>query len=314
MGKNGHTGKYVSGKKDFAKKVKHCWQLYVLLAPTVVYLLIFCYLPMLGIQIAFRDYTAVGGIWGSAWVGWKHFLRFFSSPQFKVLIINTLKISVYSLIWGFPLPIILALFINECRFRRLKKVVQSLTYAPYFISTVVLVSMMTLFLNEDTGVINLLVEALGSEPQNFMGNAGAFRSIYVISGIWQSCGWSSIIYIAALSGVDIQLHEAARIDGANRLQRTWYVDLPSIMPTVITVLILNCGRILSVGYEKVFLMQNTMNQSVSEVISTYVYKVGLLGAQYSYTTAISLFNSVINIIVLIAVNHIAKRTSEVSLF
>lgn len=314
MRRKEHTRKGVSGKKGFVKNIKHCWQLYVLLAPTVLYLFIFCYLPMLGIQIAFRDYTAAGGIWNSTWVGWKHFTKFFSSVQFQTLIMNTLKISVYSLIWGFPLPIILALFINECRFRRLRKIVQSLTYAPYFISTVVLVSMLTLFLNEDTGIVNLLVEAFGGKPQNFMGNAKAFRSIYIISGIWQSCGWSSIIYIAALSGVDIQLHEAARIDGAGRAQRTWYVDLPSIMPTVITVLILNCGRILSVGYEKVFLMQNTMNQSVSEVISTYVYKVGLLGAQYSYTTAISLFNSVINIIVLVAVNQIAKRTSEVSLF
>ncbi len=301
-------------RKSPWKRILGCWQLYVLLLPTIVYLFLFNYLPMVGIQIAFRDYTPGGGIWGSTWVGLKHFLRFFESVQFKTLLVNTAKISVYSLLWGFPFPIILAILLNETRSLRLRKVVQSLTYAPYFISTVVMVSMINMFLTPETGVLSNLIVALGGPETNLMGSADAFRTIYVASGIWQGCGWSSIIFIATLAGVDPQLYEAAQIDGANRLQRIWYIDLPSLLPTAIIIFIMSCGSILSVGYEKVYLMQNSLNQSTSEIISTYVYKVGLLGHQYSYTAAIGLFNSLVNIALLLVVNQIAKRTSETSLF
>ncbi|MBQ7839396.1 MAG: sugar ABC transporter permease [Lachnospiraceae bacterium] len=301
-------------KKSFFWHMKKNWQLYVLLAPTIIYLLLFNYLPIVGVQIAFRDYTAIGGIWNSKWVGLKHFAKFFSSIQFGTLLGNTIKISVYSLLWGFPMPIILAIMLNECGSARLKKGVQMLTYAPHFISTVVLVSMLNLFLDVDTGIINKIIELFGGTASNLIGNEKAFRTIYIASGIWQGCGWSSIIYIAALAGVDSQLYEAAKIDGANRLQKVWYIDLPSILPTILTLFILDCGNILNVGYEKVYLMQNTLNQSVSEVISTYVYKLGLLGGQFSYTTAIGLFNSVVNIIVLAMVNQISKKVNEVSLF
>ncbi len=301
-------------KKSPLWQMRRCWRLYVLLAPMVIYLFIFNYLPMAGIQIAFRDYTVSGGIWGSTWVGLKHFKRFFASAQFKTLLVNTAKLSVYSLLWGFPFPILLAILLNETRSQKLKKAVQSLTYAPYFISTVVMVSMITMFLAQDTGIINKFIELFGGTAKDYMGDAAAFRTIYVASGIWQGCGWSSIIFIAALSGVDPQLYEAAQIDGASRLQKIWYIDLPSILPTAIIIFIMSCGSILSVGYEKVFLMQNALNQSTSEIISTYVYKLGLLNRQYSYTTAIGLFNSAINIVLLLIVNKIAQRTSEVSLF
>lgn len=300
--------------KSWLKQFIRSWQLYVLLLPALVYFFIFCYMPIAGIQIAFRDYTAIGGIWNSAWVGVKHFQRFFASIQFETLLLNTVKLSVYSLLWGFPFPIILAILLNETRHTRLKKVVQTLTYAPHFISTVVLVSMITLFLSPTNGIVNKVVAELGGTAKDFMGSEELFRPIYIISGIWQDCGWSSIIYIAALAGVDQELYEAAQIDGANRLQKIWYIDIPGILPTAVTIFIMNCGNILNVGYEKVYLMQNSLNQSASEIISTYVYKVGLVKAQFSYTTAIGLFNSVINLCLLLAVNKIAKKTSDVSLF
>lgn len=295
-------------------RMKRCWQLYVLLLPAVVYLFIFNYLPMAGIQIAFRNYKFSEGIWGSAWVGLKHFLTFFNSIQFSTLLENTVKISVYALVFGFPIPILLALLLNESKSVWLKKIVQSLTYAPYFISTVVLVSMLSLFLSPSTGVINKVIEFFGGTAYDFMGSASAFRSVYVISGIWQGAGWSAIIFIAALAGIDPQLHEAAEIDGANRLQRIWHINLPGIIPTAITVFILNCGSIMSVGFEKVYLMQNSMNQTTSEIIATYVYKMGILNTQYSYTTAIGLFNSLINLFLLIIANQISKKVADISLF
>lgn len=300
-------------KKNFWREILRCWQLYVLLLPTIIYLLIFNYLPMVGVQIAFRDYKISKGFWESAWVGLKHFKTFLHAFQLPTLLENTVKISVYSLLWGFPVPIILALLLNESRSQKLKKVVQTLTYAPYFISTVVLVAMLSMFLSPSTGIVNKLIEALGGTAYDFMGSPSAFRSVYIISGIWQGAGWSAIIYMAGLAGIDPQLLEAAEIDGANRLQKIWHVNLPGIMSIIVIQLIMSCGGILGVGYEKVYLMQNTLNQSVSEVISTYVYKMGLLNAQYSYTTAIGLFNTVINLAILLIVNQICKKVSEVSL-
>ncbi len=302
------------GKKRAFSRLGRCWQLYLLLAPTVVYLFIFNYLPMMGIQIAFRDYKFSRGIWDSAWVGLKHFRTFFESVQFESLMVNTVKISVYALLFGFPFPIILALLLNECKSMKLKKTVQTLTYAPYFISTVVMVSMLSMFLSPSTGIVNKAISFFGGTPYDFMGSAKAFRSVYIISGIWQGTGWSSIIFIAALAGIDPQLHEAAEIDGANRLQRIWHINLPGILPTAVIVFIMNCGSIMSVGFEKVYLMQNSMNQSTSEIIATYVYKMGIQKAQYSYTTAIGLFNSLINLVLLLIVNHISKKVSEISVF
>ncbi len=306
--------KPVPKKKSALSQIRKCWQLYVLLIPTVVYLFIFHYLPMAGIQIAFRDYKFSRGIWNSAWVGLKHFRTFFESVQFGTLMMNTIKISVYALLLGFPFPILLALLLNESRNVRLKKAVQTLTYAPYFISTVVMVSMLSMFLSPSVGIVNRIIGFFGGTPYDFMGSAKAFRSVYVISGIWQGTGWSSIIFIAALAGIDPQLHEAAEIDGASRLQRIWHINLPGILPTAVIVFIMNCGSIMSVGFEKVYLMQNSMNQSTSEIIATYVYKMGIQKTQYSYTTAIGLFNSLINLVLLLIVNHISKKASEISIF
>lgn len=285
-----------------------------MLLPTVVYFILFSYLPMAGVQIAFRDYKAMSGIWNSEWVGMKHFTRFVNSIQFGTLLRNTLRLSLTSLVVGFPLPIIFALLLNEVKATKLKKVIQNITYAPHFISTVVLVGMVTMFLSPSTGMINYFIQALGGEATDFMGKVNAFVPIYVISGLWQNLGWSAIIYVAALSGVDTQLYDAAKIDGANRLQKIWNIDIPAILPTAVTLLILNCGSILSVGYEKTYLLQNSLNLSVSEIISTYVYKVGLINAQYSYTSAIGLFNSVVNVCMLVIVNTVAKKLSDTSLF
>lgn len=297
-----------------AKQMSRCWQLYVMLLPTVIYFILFKYLPMAGVQIAFRDYRAVDGIWGSEWVGWKHFVRFVESIQFKTLISNTLRISLTNLIVGFPLPIMLAILLNETRSAKLKKVVQNITYAPHFISTVVLVGMVNMFLSPSSGLLNQIIEALGGDRVNFLAKVEAFLPTYIISGQWQNLGWNAIIYVAALSNVDTTLYDAARVDGANRFHKIWYIDLPAILPTAVLLLIMNSGNILNVGYEKTFLMQNSLNISVSEIISTYVYKIGLGKAQYSYTAAIGLFNSVINVTVLIIVNKIAKKLSNTSLF
>lgn len=304
----------VKSKKTPVQKMLHCWQLYVMLLPTIVYFILFHYLPIFGVQIAFRDYNAMKGIWHSDWVGLKHFTRFVTSVQFKTLLANTLKLSLTSLAVGFPLPIIFALILNEVKSPKLKKVVQNVTYAPHFISTVVVISMVTMFLSPSTGIINYAIQALGGKATDFMGKAEAFVAIYVISGQWQNLGWNAIIYVAALSSVDTQLYDAAKIDGANRFQKIWNIDVPTILPTAVTLLILNCGSILSVGYEKTYLMQNSLNLSASEIISTYVYKVGLVNAKYSYTAAIGLFNSVVNVCLLIIVNTIAKKISDTSLF
>ncbi len=304
----------VNQKKGVGYKLLHSWQLYVLAAPTIIYLFVFNYIPMYGMQIAFRDFIANRGIWGSQWVGLKHFRYFFTSPQFALLLGNTIKLSVYSLLWSFPFPIILALMLNEMRRLWFKKFIQNLTYMPYFISVVVLISMLNLFLAQSDGLVNQVISLLGGQPVDFLGKSDYFRAIYIISGIWQGTGWSSIIYLAALSNVDIQLHEAAQIDGASRLQRVWHINIPCILPTAIILFILSSGHIMSIGYEKVYLMQNSLNTNVSEVISTYVYKTGLLNVKYSYTSAIGLFNNVINVVILLAVNKISQRLSEISLF
>ena len=288
-------------------ELKRRWQLYLMLVLPLAYLIIFCYVPMGGVIIAFKDYSIRGGIWGSDWVGFKHFINFFNTPDFFKLLRNTLILSLYNLVITFPMPIILALAVNELKSKAYKKVVQMVTYLPYFISTVVLVAMMTLFFSPTSGFINTIIESLGGQPQYFMGESKFFRHLYVWSGVWQSMGYSSIIYIAALSGVSPELHESATIDGANILQRILHIDIPTIMPTMVILLIMALGNVMNVGYEKVYLMQNDMTIDVSEVISTYVYKIGLKNTQYSFSSAIGLFNNVINFIILIVANTAANK-------
>ena len=298
--------------KKKLNKVTRNWVLYLFLLPTLIYLLIFHYWPMYGVQIAFRNFKPTKGIWGSPWVGMKNFDKFFHSYMFKDLLTNTIVLSVYQIVASFAFPILLALLLNYCVSNKLRKVTQMVTYAPHFISTVVLVGMLNVFLSE-SGIINHLLNLLGLRSVPFLSDAGMFRHIYVWSHIWQRTGYNSVIYIAALAGVNPELHEAAIVDGANKLQRILHIDLPAIMPTAIILLIMSTGNMLSLGFEKVYLMQNDLNLGVSEIISTYVYKIGLLNAQYSYSTAIGLFNNVINLVVLLTVNKIADKVSGTSL-
>ncbi|MFB7813943.1 ABC transporter permease [Paenibacillus chitinolyticus] len=296
------------------KRVRRNWDLYLLILPVLVFFLVFEYFPMYGVQIAFKNFIATKGIWGSPWVGFKHFERFFESYYFWRLLTNTLGIGLYQLVVGFPVPIILALMINEVRSKKFSKFVQTVTYAPHFLSTVVLVGMVFIFLSPQTGLLNMTVTWFRGEPVNFLTDPAWFKSVYVLSGVWQQMGWSSIIYLAALTGIDPQLHEAARVDGASRWQRIRHINLPGIMPTVTILLILNMGSLLGVGFEKVYLMQNSLNMQASDVISTHVYQKGIIDGQYSYSAAVGLFNSVINFILLLTVNRIARKVSSTSLW
>jgi putative aldouronate transport system permease protein len=307
-------GKKKNKRMSYGKKMmKMHWQLYLIILLPLLYVIVFSYVPMYGVQLGFKQYYVSKGINGSPWVGLKFFKQFFSSTSSWLVIKNTITISLYSLIAGFPLPIILAVALNEARNKFFKKTVQMVTYAPYFISTVVMVGMLFQVLDPQIGIV---AKMLGDKAGqlNLLGDAKYFKSLYVWSGIWQGTGYSSIIYLAALAGVDPSLQEAAIIDGASKIKRIWHVDLPSIAPTIVILLILSVGGIMSVGFEKVYLMQNSMNASSSEIISTYVYKVGLVSANFSFSTAIGLFNSVVNLILLASVNFIAKRLGETSLW
>lgn len=290
------------------------WQLWLMVIPAVTYMLLFVYKPMGGVLIAFQDYSLKKGIWGSEWVGFENFTRLFKSYWFPVILKNTLTISLLSLALSFPAPIILALAANEIRSEKRKRLFQTVSYAPHFISTVVVCGMITVFLSPESGIFNILLKLVGVDPVAFLAKPNAFKWIYVLSGIWQSVGWSAIIYIAALSGVDKNLLEAAEIDGANRIQRIRYVNFPVLIPTIVIMFILRCGSILGVGYEKVYLLQNPANLSASEVISTYVYKVGLEKADFGFSTATNLFNNVVNCIVLLLSNKLSKKFSGSSLF
>lgn len=292
------------------------WQLYVLVSPAVLFLLIFQYYPMYGAQIAFKRYIVTLGITGSPWIGFDHFTRFFNSYDFWLIMKNTIGLSLYELIAGFPFPILLALGLNYVKKAAFKKSVQMITYAPHFISVVVMVGMLLQFLDPRVGFINGFLGLFGFDPINFMAHASMFKSIYVWSSIWQNVGFACIIYLAALAGVDPTLHEAAVVDGATKVQRMWHIDIPGIMPIAIILLILNTGQMLNTGFEKVLLMQNPLNLRTSEVIDTYVYKVGLVSqaANFSYATAIGLFKSVISLILLFSVNKLAKKTGQSSLW
>lgn len=295
-------------------QMKKSWQLYVVILLPLLFLIVFRYVPMYGIILGFKQYFVTKGILGSPWAGLKHFEYFFQSPLLPRLLVNTISISLYSLLAGFPIPIILALSLNEVKNLMFKKSIQMITYAPYFISTVVMVSIVMQFLNPTFGIINVAIKSTGAEAINFMGIPKAFIHIYVWSGIWQYMGYSSVIYIAALASIDPEVTQASIVDGATKLQRIWHIDLPGIMPTAVILLILNVGQLMNVGFEKVYLMQNNLNMSTADVISTYVYRMGLLNSQFSYATAVGLFNSVVNLFLLFSINQLAKRFGDTSLW
>ena len=287
--------------------------LYLLLLLPLAWVVIFRYWPMFGLQIAFKNFKISKGFWNSSWVGFKYFEQFLTDYSFKRLITNTVGISMYSLIAGFFPPIILAVALNECRHKYFTKGVQTITYMPHFLSTVVVTSILTQLLSYG-GALNTVVKALGGTPRNFLSEPAYFKSIYVWSGVWQSQGYNSIMYLAALAGISPELQEAAYVDGANVWQRIWHVDLPGIIPTAIILLILNTASVLNVGYEKVYLLQNSLNMSASDVISTYVYRVGLVDMNYSFSTAVNLFQSVISLALMAIVNGIARKVSDYSLW
>lgn len=307
--------KEISEQKKFAFRTKkyweHNWQLWLMLLPAMAYIFIFCYVPMYGVQLAFREYSFTAGITGGEWVGLKYFKQYFESPMFWPTLRNTFIISLTSIVVGFPAPIILAMIINQLRNKKWKKVVQTTVYIPYFISVVVMVSMINVLFANDSGVVGNFLKSihLVAKDTNILGKESAFVPLYVLTGVWQSMGWNSIIYIAALSSVDTQLYDACRIDGANRWQTMIHIDFPAIVPTIIILLIMNMGGILNVGFDKVFLMQNSLNLGVSQVISTYVYNVGVKSAQFSFGAAVGLFNTLVNFVFLIATNWISKRTT-----
>lgn len=304
-------------RKSFKRHVLPYWDLYLLLLIPLVYVIIFSYIPMAGIQLAFKDFDFTKGIFGSEWVGLKYFEKFINSYQFERVFGNTFLLSFYSLVASFPIPIIMALGLNAVLHSKYKKFVQTVTYLPHFISTVVIVGIMMQVFNPLFGLYGIVYQSIfGIVPKDLFGSPDAFPHLYVWSGIWQNAGWSTIIYISALSSVDSELHEAAQIDGASRFQRIRYIDFPSILPTAVILLIMNTGSLMSVGFEKAFLMQTDLNLSASEIISTYVYKVGLVtgGGDFSYGTTIGLFNSVINFALLVIVNAISKKVSSVSLW
>lgn len=298
------------------KRIKH-WQLYLFLVIPIVLVFIFNYIPMAGIQLAFKKYNMNLGIMGSPWIGFDNFKKFFRNYQFWRLLKNTLTLSLYGMLAGFPIPIMLALLLNSMNNLKYKKFIQTVTYMPHFISTVVMVGLIIQVFNPRIGLYGIIYSAVtGNNAPDVLGSASAFPNIYVLSGVWQSMGWNSIIYMAALAGVDAELHEAAQMDGASKFQRILHIDLPSILPTAIMLLILNAGSIMNIGFEKAFLMQNNLNLRSSEVISTYVYKMGLESAtgDYGYATAIGLFNSVINFILIVSVNAVSKKVTEQSLW
>lgn len=295
------------------KRIKKSKYLYLIFLLPFLYYVIFHYAPMYGILVAFKDYNIVRGVFGSPWVGLKHFEKFLLDPYFWKLVRNTLLLNLYSLLWGFPVPIILAFALNEVRHMRFKKLVQTVSYLPHFISTVVICGMLTNFLSS-TGIINQIVQAFGGKTVQFLLMPQYFRTIYIASGIWQTAGWSSIVYLAALTNVDQEILEAAMIDGANRWQRIRNVTLPSIMPTISIMLIMQLGRLLDLGYEKILLLYNGSTYETADVISTFVYRRGLLGGDFSYGTAVGLFQSVVGLILLVTANKVSKRLSETSLW
>lgn len=294
--------------KRLGQRLRDNWQLYVLLLFPVVITIVYKYGPMYGIQIAFRNYNPGLGITGSPWAGWKWFERFFRAPNFDRMLWNTVKLSLYSLLWGFPVPIILSLSLNQLRFNKLKRTVQTVIYAPHFISMMVVCGMLRIFLSPSGGLINLIA----GTKIDFLTESGAFRTIYVASGIWQEAGWGTIIYLATLSSVDPALYEAAKVDGASVFQRILHIDIPCLLPMIILQMIMSASGLMSVGFEKAYLLQTDLNRATSDIIAIYVYEQGIVSARYELGTAVGLFNTAINIVLLVIVNRIAKKYGEVS--
>ncbi len=292
--------------KPLKQRIMDNWQLYLMLLVPVVLTIIYKYIPMYGIQIAFRDYKASRGMWGSEWIGLEWFQRFFSAPTCGRMIKNTILLSFYSLLWSFPIPIILALMINQLRFLRFKRVAQTILYAPHFISTMVICGMIRIFLSPSGGLINLITRT----SVDFLTESAAFRTIYIASGIWQDAGWGIIVYMATLANVDTSLYKAARVDGASMFQRIIHIDIPELTSIMVLNLIMSAGGLMNVGFEKVWLLQTDLNKATSDVIAVYVYQQGIERAKYSYSTAVGLFNTAVNIILLIVVNKLASKISE----
>lgn len=294
--------------------MKNYWQLYVMLLPALIYLLVFHYLPLYGIQVAFRDYRLVDGVMGSPWVGLKHFKKFFDAYYFERLIKNTLVLNINYLLWSFPFPIIIAILLNQIRSEKRKRFVQTTIYVPHFISTVVMAGMIYLFLSPSGGILNSILSVLGLSPVDLMSEPEAFRSIYTVSGVWQGAGYSSILFVATLAGIDPSLYEAAEIDGASIWKKIRYIDLPSIIPTATMVLILDFGKLMNSNTDKVLLLQTAGNISTSDIIGTYVFNVGVQGGQFSYTAAIGLFSNLVNLALILIFNKISKKISNIGLF
>lgn len=297
-------------KRNLWARVKNSWVLYLMILPPIITVFIFHYIPLYGVQMAFQDYRPSKGIFDSEWVGLKHFIDFINYPNFWKIMGNTLMLSLWSFT-TFPLPIIFAIMLNELRSNKLRRVSQMVTYAPHFVSTVVVCSMTLLFVKQDGGLINMIIEAFGGEPIDFISEPSAFAPIYTISGLWQGLGWSTIIYTSALAGISLELIEAAKMDGASRMRVIWHVYLPHLAPTIVIMLIMKMGSLMSVGFEKVFLLQNPLNMEASSVLSTYAYNIGLgSGRQYSYSAAVGLFDNIINIILVIITNFVSKKASD----
>ncbi|MBQ9308320.1 MAG: sugar ABC transporter permease [Clostridia bacterium] len=310
----GTGGRKRSLPERFARSLQNHWQLYLLVLPAIIYFFIFNYLPLYGIQIAFKDYKAVKGIAGSPWVGLKHFQQFFKAYYFNRLITNTLLLNILNLLFSFPVPILLAVMLNQVRHQRLKRTIQTTIYVPYFISTIVLAGMLYIFLSPSSGIFNFARQAIGLQPIDYMSQASAFRPIYIISNIWQTAGYSTILYIATLTGIDPSLYEAADIDGASIFQKIRSIDLPTLVPTAMMVFILDCGKLLSSNTNKVLVMQTSGNIPTSDILGVYVYTVGLGQGQFSYTSAIGLFVNVINFVMILLVNTISKKSADIGLF
>lgn len=300
-------------KKTLWKRVLSCWELYLLLIPGIVLTIIYKYIPMYGVQIAFRDYNAALGFSGSPWVGLKWFEKFFSNYKSWDMIRNTILLSLYTILWTFPIPIILSLIMNQLRFKRFKKITQTILYAPHFVSIMIVCGMLKIFLSPYGGLITTIVAALGGDTSvGLLDKAENFRTIYIASAIWQDAGWGMIIYMASLASVDASLHEAAKVDGANTLQRILHIDLPALVPMIMIQLIMSFGNLMNVGFEKAYLLQTDLNKATSQIIATYVYEQGMLKSMYSFSTAVGLFNTAVNIVLLIIVNRIAKKTADIS--
>ena len=297
------------GGNKLLHRIASSWQIYLFLLPAILYFGIFHYGPMYGIQIAFKNFTALRGIMGSPWAGLQHFERLFLSHQFINIFQNTVLLSLYNLLFGFPIPILFAILLNQITRAKLRKTIQTISFAPFFVSTVVVVAIMLVFTYLQTGVINIIIDSLGGNRIQFMGRAEWFRPLYIISEVWQRTGWDSIIYIAALVSISPELHEAAMMDGASKLRRIWHIDIPGILPTVVVMFILRTGQRMSLGFEKAFLMQTPLNLETSEIIATYVFKMGVRQGQFSFAAAAGLFNSLINLALILLVNFICKKLS-----